>query len=226
MSLKFFTFILLLVLSLPGLGQEESVDVISADESAADEAAAYRKTQARGHQNIHQAAEALELANQIEAMSKEGLTAASLLDEKVQATLQKIFAQGLFEKETREVTRANLMNNFKGKKIEKLLQRFPKLLDIMTDIMRDREAMPGLIRILGRKADLRMYFQIWVSLFLFSFLFRRYWLKKRIAKQGFFTRNLVSVGFTLFMTTISFMIFYKMFKTDVRPTVAIIRNYL
>jgi hypothetical protein len=226
MLLKTLSFLLCITLSLPGLCQEETSQITTSEESAAEEVAAYRQTQARGHKSLEQAAESLELANQVEAMSKEGITASSLMDEKVQATLQNLFSQGLFEKESREETKGRVLENVKGKRIEKIFQRFPRLLDLVTDVIRDREAMPGLIRVMGRKSDLRKYFQIWVSLLIFSFLFRRFWLKKRITKQGFLSRTVISLGFSLFMTSLSLMIFYSMFKSDVRPTVSIIANYL
>lgn len=196
------------------------------DIDLAEEAMKYRKTQQRAQQNIQKANEAFMIHEQLQQLTKDGWSSAKVMDKKVLEVLQKLLATGVLSNQPREQLRAHLLEKMKGSRAEPLLKRFPVLVEIMTDLMRDKEALPGLIRVLGQRDALRKYMIIWVAIFIFSFIFRRKVIKPSVEEMGFIKRNLISLSVTIFFTTISTLIFYFMFKPDVHPTFAIVGRHL
>lgn len=223
--LKPLTFILIILLSLPGLCQEDdgTASAVPMDEEdPAQEAAEYRKTQIRGHKSLEIANDALNVTDELQLLGKEKLHALSLMDDKVQAELQLLIKKANLSSKAPEEIRESLENQMAGTKVEKLFKRFPKLLDAGVDLLRDQDALPGLIRVLGRKKDLKNYLYISLSIFVFAILFRRFYLKKRLQEMSFFKRQFISLGTSIFFSTVTLFIFYSIFKKDLQNTVSII----
>ncbi len=249
---KFFFFIILILLSLPGFSQEENVNpssgggrVIIEERPVLPETEASPQDNAPNEdQDIRDIEEArkkhLEKMQTVEAVTKplaepvlnpleeikrlgyEQIGAAALLDQKVLAIIQKTLKLGVLEKVPPAAVRVMIQEKVKGSILETLFTKFPKLLDIAVDMMRSKEALSGLLGILVRKDDLKTYGYIWLAVFLFGIF-----LKNRVIKPKwpFFKRFRYSATISLVLNSITIYLFYSMFSQELAPTLAIISKH-
>lgn len=166
------------------------------------------------------------LGNPVEEMKKLGhqqLNAMSLMDDKVVAILQQTLKDADFSKLTPEFLRASIKEKLKGHFLERVLERFPKLLDIAVDVLRSKEALSGLLGIFARKEDLKTYGYTWLAIFVFSAL-----VKRRIVKPkwNFLRRMRWSMSISLILTSITLTVFYNFFSEEIGPTLSIIQKHL
>lgn len=223
-KLKILFLLSLCFISLSGLCQEES-EVINDDEATIEELESSRHDRLEKVQAIQETTEAIQNMNpleQIQALGYKQLDAAALMDKKVQVILQKMFSDGLMNNQSPEVVREMILDKASGSFWEKLFKRYPKILDIFVDILRDREAFPGLIGIMGKSEDLKTYFYIWLAIIVFGILIRKKYIKK---KWPFMKRFFVRTSINLSLSVVSLYIFYKMFQVEVGPTVRIIAKH-
>lgn len=175
---------------------------------------------------IQQSTEAMKPKNPVEELKKLGhsqLNAAALLDEKVVAYLQQTLKEGGMSKVPPEQVRKMLQEKMKGHFMESVVQQFPKLLDIFVDVLRDKDAMPGLLNIFKRKDDLKTYGYLWLAIFVFGM-----WFKGRIIKPKwpFLRRFKYSSIVSLVLTSSTIYLFYSMFNQELSPTLAIVGKHL
>ncbi len=166
------------------------------------------------------------MLNPIEEMQRLGhkqLDAAALMDDKVLAIMQKVLKAGLLSKLPVEEVRKMILDKVKGSQLEGLLTRFPKLLDFCVEMLRDKEALSGLMGILIRKNDLKTYGYVWIAIFLFGLF-----IKHRIIKPKwpFFKRFRYGMSVNFVLSIISLYVFYSFFSQELAPTISIISKLI
>ena len=109
-----------------------------------------------------------------------------------------------------------------GQPLGKLFKRFPKLLDICVDIVRDAEALPAFVGILGKKERLKKYFYVWLGLFILSFLIKRYIFPK---KWSWAKRLFAGSFMSLLFLSISLSVFYQLFDKELSPILSVMKNH-
>jgi hypothetical protein len=159
--------------------------------------------------------------NPIEEMQRLGhkqLDAAALMDDRVLAIMQKTLRAGLLNKLPAEEVRKMILEKVKGSHLEGVLSRFPKLLEFCVEMLRDKEALSGLMGIMIRKDDMKTYGYIWLGIFLFGLF-----LKNRIIKPQwrFFKRFRYSMSVNAVLSMISLYVFYSFFAQELAPTISI-----
>ena len=255
--LKFFFFSLLLLLSLPGITQEENqISPLSQtgghvtirnsvpsqpkadtpptptqdqnEDSSVRELEAIHQEQRDKIQKIEKTIEPLKdpILNPIEEIKKLGhkqIDAVSLMDEKVLAILQKTLDQGILAKLSAQELKEMILKNNKGTFLGDFLSASPKFLDFFVDVLRDKNALIGLIGILVRKEDLKNYGYICLVIFIFGL-----YIKTRIIKPkwSFIRRTFWGLSFSLVMSSISLYLFYNSFSEEVKPTLSIAFKHL
>jgi hypothetical protein len=166
------------------------------------------------------------MLNPIEEMQRLGhkqLDAAALMDDKVLAIMQKVLKEGLLSKLPAEEVRKMVLDKAKDSQLEGILNRFPKLLDFCVEMLRDKDALSGLMGILMRRNDLKTYGYVWLAIFLFG-LFIKYRIIK--PKWPFFKRFRYSMSVNFVLSLISLYVFYSFFSKELAPTISIISKLI
>lgn len=163
--------------------------------------------------------------NPLEEIQKLGykqINAAALLDDKVLAIMQKTLKTGVMSKLPAAEVKKMIQEKFKGSMLEGIFNKYPKILDIFVDLMRDKDALAGLLGIMIRKDDLKEYGYICLALLIFGLF-----VKSRIIKPKwpFFKRFLYSITVSFFLSMISFYLFYSYFGTEIGPTLSVISKH-
>jgi hypothetical protein len=164
--------------------------------------------------------------NPIEEMQRLGhkqLDAAALLDDKVLAIMQKTLRAGLLSKLPPEEVKKMILDKAKGSYLEGLFKQFPKLLVFCVEMLRDKEALSGLMGIMMRKDDMKTYGYIWLGIFLFGLF-----LKNRIIKPRwpFFKRFRYSMSVNAVLSITSLYVFYSFFAQELAPTLSIVSKLI
>lgn len=141
------------------------------------------------------------------------------MDDATLKFLQNYLSQGHMAKLPEEQVRAMIMGQVKGKPVEAIFTKFPILLDMYVDYVRDPKAMPGLLQILRKKDVLKLFAYIWIGLFVLSLLIKFFMFPK---KWTGFKRLSASIALNFGFLTISFGLFYFMFKQEITPLLNII----
>lgn len=197
------------------------------DQTMIDEANAAREERIEQVKAIEAAAapvnEAKNPIQQIHELGHEQINAATLLDERVIAILQEAIRDGAMAKTSDEDTKKVLKEKAKGTFLETIYKRSPKTLSICADILRSKEAIPGLLGIMARKEDLKVYGYIWIGLFIFGM-----WIKGKLVnpKWNFGKRFKYKSIISLALSLVSFGIFYSYFSEEIAPTFAIVSKHL
>ena len=216
-KLKLLTLILLSLFALPGVSQEDDklLEDLEADRKKQTEMA---RALDQGRQNLEgSASNAFE---ELQKLTKGEISAASLMDKKVVKVLQKVFRENHMQNVPREEVRNMILKKSEGTLAHRYLSTSPKLVYAFVDVLRDKEAMPGLIGIFLRQKDLKLYFFIWLGIMIGGWAIKRF-IWSEDSRKSLFKR----IGFSLLLTTISLTIFYQMFYQELSPTVNILISH-
>ena len=227
---KFFLVVFILFLSRPGFTQEEGGRVIYRDtqvneDSGVAELEAAKQVQLDKLNKIQKTTEAFKPVDPIEELQKLGykqINATALMDPKVLELIQTQLQQGLLSIIPRDEIKKMLQEKLANTLIGKLTNNFPVLLEIFVDIIRDKNALSGLVHVLQRKEDLKTYGYLWLGIFLFGI-----WLKNRLIKPKWnFTKRLSwSLPISLILTSCTLYLFYSMFEVEIGPILNITLKY-
>lgn len=160
---------------------------------------------------------------EIQALGHKQLNAVALLDAKVLAILQRLIKEGQMSRITPEALNAQIYEKVKGSFWEKVLRKYPVLVDIFVEVIRSKEALGGLLGIFVRKEDLKTYGYLWLAIFVFGALIKNRLIKP---KWPFKKRFAFSMTISLFLTVATLAIFYNFFSEELNPTLAIIGKHL
>lgn len=196
--MKLVFLISFLLFSLPGFTQGEEID--------------FDQNREASQFNI-----AVELNN----AGFKSLEAKDLFNEKVVAIIKRAFQENRIGEQPLEIQHAIIMGAVKDQPIEKVFLRYPKLLDVVTALIADKEAIPSLLNIILRKNDLKVFGWISLSLLISGFLLRKLITSR---KAGFFKRLFIRTCLGLGIACTSMTIFYHMFEAEVSPTIRVVRS--
>ena len=165
------------------------------------------------------------IINPLEEIQKLGhkqIDAAALLDDKVLAVLQKTLKAGLTSKVPSEEIRAMIQLKLNGSFWEWLFKKYPSILNIAVDIVKDQDALAGLLGILIRKEDLKTYGFIWLVILIFGLYVNRLIRPK----LPFLKRIGYKLTISFFLTVINIFLFYSFFSEELAPTLSIISKHI
>jgi hypothetical protein len=144
------------------------------------------------------------------------------MDEKTISFLQEKLRDAHMDRVPADQVRAAILSKSEGKPLGKLFKSYPKLLDVCVDIVRDAEALPAFVGILGKKERLKNYFYVWLGLFILSFLIKRYiFPKKWSGPKRFFAGTFMSLLFL----SISLSVFYQLFEKELSPILNVMKKH-
>lgn len=247
-----FPFVLFFVLiALPGFSQEDNgggggrviirptpgaevtepvseiVPITDEDQAMIDAAEADRLKQIEKIKAIEAAtapiAEAKSPLQQIHDLGYEQLDATALMDTKVIGILQETIRAGALAKTSDEDLKKLINEKVKSTWMESLPRRFPRLLSIISDVVRSKEAIPRLLGIMARKDDLKTYGYVWVVIFIFGI-----YIKSKLVKPkwDFSKRFKWKFVISSILGIINLAIFYSFFGEEIQPTFSIIGKHL
>jgi hypothetical protein len=198
------------------------------EDHAVDELEKNRQKQMESYKKIDKAVEHLKdpILNPYEEIKKLGhkqIDAAALLDKRVIVILQKTFKDGLLTYVPEKEVRAMVLVKANGTFLESLFAKFPKLIDLSVDLLRDKHAFHGLLGILLRKEDLKTYGYMWLAIFIFGLFVKRRLVKP---KWKFMKRFSWNMSINLILSSISLFLFYEFFYVEITPTLNVIFKYL
>lgn len=160
---------------------------------------------------------------ELKKLGHENITPEIFLDEKVIPIFTRVFKENHLKDLPRDQVRATIMEKFQGHPLERFFKRFPRVLEVFVDLLRDPDAFPSLLQIFKRKQDLKNYGLILLGVMIALFFFKRKFIPKTIP---FYKRIplsiLVSLGFLIF----SFGFFYYTFKAETGPAVKVILSHI
>lgn len=137
-------------------------------------------------------------------------------------SIKSIIEQTDFSKFRTHELREMIRGQMKDRPLGKLFETFPKLLDVVVDIVRDKKALLGLVGIMDRREDLKQFSLICLVLFIISLYLRRIFLKP---VWNFFVRIIARLTFSFGLTALTIYIFYQMFQKEVDPTLEILKRH-
>lgn len=163
--------------------------------------------------------EVFDPAKELQSLGYQEINVKALADPRVREIVLRSLKDSDIRTKPREEVKATILASLKGHPLEKFLTSNPKVLEIFIDILRDEKALPGLLHILKREKDLKLYFWMWLAFFISSF-----WFKKMFVGMywPWYKKIPASILFSLSMTIISFSVFYLMFTDEMHPTVTIV----
>lgn len=207
-----------------GISHDPSVN----EDATVEEIEAAREKQLEKMQMIQKTTEAvgkplLNPLGEIQALGHNQLNAAALMDDKVVAILQKMIQEGHMGRISHDALKAQFAEKAKGTFWEKVITKFPALLEIAVEVIRSKEALGGLLGIMARKDDLKTYFYMWLAIFVFGAYFKHRVIKP---KWPFLKRMAFSLTISLVLTTASLSIFYNFFSEELSPTISIVAKHI
>jgi hypothetical protein len=214
--------------SSPEQPQAPSSDSISDSSNNEDSAIAElelaRKKQLEKMKMIEKSVEPLKspMLNPIDEIKKLGhkqLDFNALLDKQVLVILKEAFKDGILghlpKEEVRKIIEDKIKHNFLGS----ITRLFPKVLDFLVDLSRDKHVFHGLINLVERRDDLKTYGYVWLIIFIFGLLVKRRLVKP---KWTFFRRFRWNMTINFFLSLISIYVFYFMFSIELDPFVRVL----
>lgn len=114
-----------------------------------------------------------------------------------------------------------LDENMKGSQLEKIIKNKPKLKKILIEFAHDKDALPGLISIIGKPEKVKTYGICVIIVFVVAFI-----INVLNTKGSIFKRIFVKVCLMFGTGLTNLLVFYFMFTKEVTPSVNIIRNVL
>lgn len=139
-----------------------------------------------------------------------------MISDEIKAEVLKMITDNPFQYMSDEQVRELLVS--KG---GKSFAENPKLLAGTSEWIRDKEALPQFMSIIGEGEKLKTYGICFIVVFVCAFL-----LNLKNGKHSIFKRFMYKIGLMLITTTINFGIFYYLFQDNIDPTIKIVKKYL
>lgn len=145
----------------------------------------------------------------------------ALQDKEVVKILQEMFKDSPLAKMPREELRELILTQSEGKFFHGYLERSPKVIKTIIDILQDATALPALLGILLKKNELEIFFYLWIGLIITTWVIKRFWLKKK-KKWSKGKKFMVSIMISLASSVVSISAFYYLFYDEVVPATKIV----
>lgn len=217
-----FFLLTFLLIALPGFAQED-------DDALLKKIEAERAGQAQVTNQINEVKEGVEnkvidVAEEVKRLGYQTVNFDSLFDKRVVDLLKQGIEQGKLWELSLKEKKALLLQNVKGRKIEKTFQKNPRFHAFCADFIYDREAMPALLGIFNRKKDLQTYAILALIIFILTMIARRSLTPKK-KKGGTLKRVLIGISLSIFSMSLTAFIFYQIFRPELLPTVTVIQRH-
>lgn len=158
---------------------------------------------------------------QIQKLGYQEINFKALNDSRVQAILDKALIEGLVANVPADIIHKTIMDKVSGTPVKTLFQKFPAILNKTIEILRDKEALPGLLKILTKKEDLKIYLTYWIIILIVTIWLKRTLLSKK-AKWNFIQRIFLRLSLNLLSFSASMYAFYSIFEKELSPALKII----
>ncbi len=205
-------------------GEAPVVDPDS-DEAMLNELEQQRKDRAKKFEEIGAIVpdEVFDPVAELKKLGHENISPEIFLDEKVIPIFTRVFKENHLKNQPRDLVRETVLQKFQGHPLEKFFKRFPKVLEIFVDLLRDPDAFPSMLQILKRKNDLKRYGYIILAMMIALFFLKRKFIPKTIP---FYKRIPLSLLVSLIFMIFSMGFFYYTFQAEAGPTVKVITSHL
>lgn len=212
-----FLLLFIFAFSLPGLCQED-------EDAMVDQLVREKSKELNARKNIVDGIkETFDPLKELKKIGHDEINAATFMDDEAVKIIQKAILEAKLADRSPEMIRAIIMGQIKGSYGENIVHMFPWALDLFVEIMRDREALPALMGLFIRKDDMKIYFYIWLFLFIMSL----YWRKRLTQKKwSGFAKGSFHFMWSLGFSALTFGIFYSMFSREVGPSLNVIWNFI
>ena len=141
------------------------------------------------------------------------------LMERYNQEIQKMKDAGVFEGgQLKEQLKAGLSRR---PMVGKLIERFPKIIDFMTEMFEDKNAIPNLLTLSSDKKRLWNFIYIQIFIFIFSFLWRLTYRKKSFFSFDYLFNAMARLVVVMFLRVYSI---YYFFGDEVRPTYEVFKR--
>ena len=157
--------------------------------------------------------------DEIKKLGHKQLDFNALLDKRVLTILRDAFKDGVLGHLPEAEVRKIILEKIQGSLLGSLVETFPKLLNLLVDLARDKHVFHGLLTMLERREDLKLYGYIWIGILIFGLLLKRRLVKP---KWDFFKRFKWNMTINFFLSLFSLSVFYFMFSIELDPLLSVI----
>lgn len=228
--MKFALVLILVFLPLLGFAQDEvtpEIDPTEDDAQALDELTKSREQRQKAIGKIAEITEKTqESFDPQEAMKKlgyNGFTAQSLLNNDALAVIEKTLKNSGLKNHPPELVKEQILKSLEGNPFEGFVRSSPKLQNFLVDVMRDENALLGLLRVVKDKEGLKTYLYFWIAIMFGSYYTRKLFVSKYWKGP---LRSLASLLFTLTVSVITVSTFALIFKSELKPIITIAKKYI
>ncbi|HXH30769.1 MAG TPA: hypothetical protein VNJ01_08135 [Bacteriovoracaceae bacterium] len=151
------------------------------------------------------------------------LDVSALLDPKVIRILIRAMEETSLHEVPKAEMRKLILSKTKDDTFKAFLAKYPKILDIMVDLLRDRRAMPNFLSILLRKKDLELFLLACLGVLILGILVEKFLFPKSWTS---FQKFVMDTTLSFAMGAVTTTLFYKMFQAELSPTLEIIKFHL
>lgn len=196
--MRFFLLILFFLISLPGLSQE-------------------------GDQKNPNHDPIFDAALELKKLGYDSINAKALTDKRVILIIKKMHAESQLMEASPEAVKALIEDRFHGSYLKKFLLNNPRIYNLLVDILRDKEALMGLIDIALKQDDVKSFLHFWIA-----FLIAIWLLKKALFSKAWGIGKTMLFGLlvSILVTTVSVGVFYNTFKQELTPILKIISRHI
>lgn len=193
-----FFLILFFLISLPGFGQE-------------------------GTQESHRPDPIFDASLELKKLGYDSINAKALTDKRVILLIKRMHSESHLMEASSSDVKALIEDRFQDTYLKSFLLSHPRIYNLLVDILRDKDALMGLIDIALRQNDVKSFLHFWIAFLIAIWLlkkalFSKAWSLKKTMLFGFFVSALV--------TTVSVGVFYNTFKKELTPIIKIISRHL
>ena len=143
----------------------------------------------------------------------------SIMSDNIKQLLMDYIKENPFSKMSEAEVKSFIMNQSKGRPVEKYIQNFPKVFDFFVDWLRDPKAIPAFISIVNRPKVVKNYGIAVLVVFILSFA-----LNLLNTKGNLFVRIGKKLIIMLSAFTVNLALFYVFFKPEISPTIDVVKR--
>lgn len=216
-----FLLLFLFLFSLPGFGQEDEDKHIRELEAQRQKRMEMAVKADKSRQKIQDSTSTA--FEELKKLGHENITAASFADERVVRVIRRLLKDNPLRKFPRDKVKSLILDKAKDNYFGTFLSDHPKVLNLFTDILMDKEALSSLMGIFLRKDDLKLYLYIWIGILILGFLIKRIFIPK---EWGGWRKVLAGLSVSFLLTVLCLGIFYNMFSDEIGPLLNVVNKHL
>lgn len=224
--MKFILVIFLSLTSFLGHAQNEGsggIDHTAQDEAMLNELQQTREARAQTIGKIEDSISTYDPIAELKKIGHSGITPGTLLDEQAIPILEKTLKEAKLANIPPEVMKVKILEALEGHPLKKFLLGSPRILNFMTDVMRDEKVLLSGLSIFRNRPRLKLYLYFWIGIMFFAYYTKRLFISKYWSKP---VRIFAGLLFSLTISTITLSTFCLIFEEEMRPIIAIVKKHL